>query len=70
MVIPVFFPEGADNSLGHRLLEDTVTSYTAQLSDPASLCLSVDGRRNGLEIAEQLAGRFPDSGMLCGRKPR
>ena len=58
MVIPVFFPEGADNSLGHRLLEDTVTSYTAQLSDPASLCLSVDGRRNGLEIAEQLAGRF------------
>ena len=58
IVIPVFFPEGVDTTLGETLLKDTVVAYCDQVSDPAWVCLSLDGEAFGLEIVKRMAEGF------------
>ncbi|NKB70076.1 MAG: hypothetical protein GKR89_23635 [Candidatus Latescibacteria bacterium] len=58
VVVPVYFPQGVDHSLGRRLLEDNVSSYLRYLTRPETLCLSVDGAEYGREIADDLATRL------------
>ena len=58
IVVPVYFPQGVDHSLGHRLLEDNVGAYLRYLARPETLCLSVDGAEYGREIAEDLGARL------------
>jgi hypothetical protein len=62
VVIPVYFPAGQDQRLAVALLADTVAACLSQLSEPAHLCLSVDGANHGREPALELAGRF---GVQC-----
>jgi len=53
-VIPVYFPPGRDCGLAVELLRDTVEACRQLLSQPAHLCLSVDGEEAGRPVAEQL----------------
>jgi hypothetical protein len=55
IVIPVYLPQDVDTSLAEALLTETVAAYVAQVSDPATICLSVDGERFGAARARQLA---------------
>ncbi len=61
VVIPVYFPEGLDVTQGETLLRDTVFLYCEQMSDPATICLSVDGEQCGADIAERIASEFETS---------
>ncbi len=63
IVIPVYFPEGVDTGSGAALLRDTVAMCCEQVSDPAAICLSVDGEPFGGDVAGGLAGEFGVS--LC-----
>lgn len=58
VVIPVYFPEGIDASRGEALLRDTVLMYREQVADPATICLSVDGKEFGAEIVKDLVREF------------
>jgi hypothetical protein len=58
IVIPVYFPEGVDISHGEALLRDTVFMYCKQVSDPASICLSVDGEQFGADVVNRIAREF------------
>ena len=55
IVIPVYFPTGADSGLERALLADNVRAYMQQVDDPGRICLSVDGSEHGREVAEALA---------------
>ena len=55
IVIPVYFPAGADAGPGTELLRDTARAYTALVDDPRSVCLSVDGAEHGWEITRLIA---------------
>lgn len=55
IVIPVYFPQGVDTKKGESLLADNVTLYREHVSDPASVCLSVDGKASGEEAAKRIA---------------
>ncbi len=61
IVIPVYLPEGVDTVQGEALLRDTVASYCAQVADPSTVCLSVDGENFGAQVARQLATEFQTS---------
>jgi len=63
IIIPVYFPKGVDAGRGEALLRDTVLMYSEQVSDPAAICLSVDGQQCGTDVAERIAGEFKVS--LC-----
>ena len=58
IVIPVYLPEGPDRVEGAQLLRDTVISCLAQIDDPTTVCLSVDGAKNGLDVVRALAAEF------------
>ena len=58
VVIPVYFPQEIDTLRGEQLLRDTVASYTHHVTDPAAICLSVDGADFGADVAAQLAREF------------
>jgi hypothetical protein len=62
IVIPVYLPEGVDRQCGEALLRDTAIAYRAQVADPATICLSVDGEHCGADVAYQIAS---DLGTLC-----
>jgi hypothetical protein len=61
VVIPVYLPDGVDAVQGEALLQDTVTSYCAQVAEPSNICLSVDGENFGARVARQLAAEFRTS---------
>lgn len=63
IVIPVYFPEQVEAYYRESLLRDTVSLYVEQVSDPATICLSVDGEEFGAEVARQVAREFSVS--LC-----
>jgi glycosyltransferase involved in cell wall biosynthesis len=58
IVIPVFFPEHVETYNRESLLRDTVLLYAEQVSDPAKICLSVDGEQFGAEVVKQVAQEF------------
>jgi len=62
-VIPVYFPPGRDCGLAVELLRDTVEACRQLLSQPAHLCLSVDGEEAGRPVAEEL--RRATGARLC-----
>ena len=64
VVIPVYFPEGVDIGQGKELLRETARSFCRQVAEPDRICLSVDGDRNGAEIAEAVAREFQISWCL------
>jgi hypothetical protein len=55
VVIPVYLPEGIDRRQGEALLRETAASYCAQVADPRTVCLAVDGASYGAETARRLA---------------
>lgn len=55
VVVPVYFPRGVDAAKGEDLLRDNVAAYVRQIAEPTRLCLSVDGERNGGDIARRVA---------------
>jgi hypothetical protein len=61
VVIPVYLPEGIDAARGAELLRETVQAYCAQVEDPATICLSVDGHPFGAAHASRLAEEFGTS---------
>ncbi|MGC9350290.1 MAG: hypothetical protein ACP5JG_19265, partial [Anaerolineae bacterium] len=61
VVIPVYLPEGIPVAQGEALLRDTVAGYVAQVSEPARVCLSVDGEAHGETVARQLQREFGTS---------
>ncbi len=58
VVIPVYLPSTIDTKRGEALLEDTVELACGQVTDPAHICLSVDGEACGAKAAQRLAQRF------------
>lgn len=58
MVVPVYFPENVDVTRGEDLLRDNVAACLRQVAEPARLCLSVDGERNGGDIARRVAAEY------------
>lgn len=58
VVIPVYFPENIDSSYGEELLRDNVGIYCEQVMDPQMICLSVDGRKYGEDVAGRIAEEF------------
>jgi hypothetical protein len=58
IVIPVYLPHGDDAHHGEALLRDTVVSYREHVSDPAAICLSVDGEQCGADVVSRLANEF------------
>ncbi len=57
VVIPVYFPQQIDTLRGEQLLRDTVASYTHHVTDPAAICLSVDGADFGATALAADQGR-------------
>jgi hypothetical protein len=58
VVIPVYLPDQVDTQQGAALLRETTASYCAQLGDPSTICLSVDGERFGAQAAQEIAQKF------------
>jgi len=58
VVIPVFFPDAVDISIGESLLEDTVSLFCTQVKDPGTICLSFDGGHAGLDRVKRLAEEY------------
>ena len=58
VVIPVYLPEGIDKAKGEILLRDTVLTYRGQVSDPANICLSLDGEEFGSEVVAGIVKDF------------
>ena len=67
IVIPVFFPPGVDQQVGHDLLSDTVDACVRQVERPESVCLSVDGEPYGRDVGEVLSRRFQVRLTWCPR---
>jgi len=55
VVIPVYFPEDVDRTLGAALLRDNVGLYCEQVADPKRICLTVDGKAHGEDVVAALA---------------
>jgi hypothetical protein len=55
VVIPVYIPQKVDTQQGITLLSETARSFCSQVSNPASVCLSVDGESFGAQAAQALA---------------
>jgi hypothetical protein len=55
VVIPVYLPDRVDLERGAELLRETARSWCAQLGDPSAVCLSVDGRPFGAQVAQDVA---------------
>ena len=55
VVIPVYFAPAHDRALGRALLEETLAAFCRELASPDAICLSVDGRTAGADIAADLA---------------
>jgi hypothetical protein len=58
IVIPVYLPDDVALNQGRRIIEDTVASLAREVSDPASICLSVDGSEVGRSVCRSLAEDF------------
>ena len=67
VVIPVYLPDSVDKVVGETLLRDTVAAYCAQLDDPSTICLSVDGEPFGADVVGRLANEFGVSSHISGR---
>jgi hypothetical protein len=65
VVIPIYLPESIDRKQGATLVEQTVAAYCQQVSDPAAICLSVDGEPFGGHLAQELACRYGTSLSLA-----
>jgi hypothetical protein len=63
VVIPVYLPQGAKTVPDAALLEETVAAYCAQVADPITICLSVDGMDCGVDVAQRLSAEYGVS--LC-----
>ena len=61
VVIPVYLPQGTENGPDAVLLEETTASYCAQVSEPAAICLSVDGADFGTDVAQRLSTDYGTS---------
>jgi hypothetical protein len=55
VVLPVYFQPETELAWGQALLAATVQMFVREVADPASICLSVDGRGVSLAIAEAVA---------------
>ena len=55
VVIPVYFPEGADPEFARRMLADTVFAFQQEVDDPRAICLSVDGHGAAERVARGIA---------------
>jgi hypothetical protein len=62
VVIPVYLPQKTETP-DAVLLEETVAAYCAQVADPATICLSVDGAECGSDVAQRLSAEYGAS--LC-----
>jgi hypothetical protein len=58
IVIPVYLPDQIEISLGEKLLTENVDLCCAQVTDPSTVCLSVDGEENGADVAKRLEAKF------------
>jgi hypothetical protein len=58
VVIPVYLDDAEARGHGRALLADTVKSYVSVVSDPGSICLSVDGECYGSDVARGIAEQF------------
>mgnify|MGYP006291820999 CR=1 FL=1 len=58
VVIPVHLDDVDAGGHGRTLLADTVSACVSCVSDPGSICLSVDGERYGSDVARGIAQRF------------
>ena len=67
VVIPVYFPEASahDHDIAVALLHDTVSSCLQNIGTADTICLSVDGRRNGADIASALGTEFGVSVVIA-----
>ncbi|NQZ67884.1 MAG: hypothetical protein HRT89_07420 [Lentisphaeria bacterium] len=64
VVIPVFLNPQKDNTLSTALLRETVIQYLHEIDNPANICLSVDGKNCGAEIAEGIASEYSLSHVI------
>jgi hypothetical protein len=61
IVIPVYLPQETEDSPDVALLEETIAAYCAQVADPVTVCLSVDGEAFGMEAAQMLSAEYGTS---------
>ena len=58
IIIPVYFAQDMDPAVGIELLSNTIIMFVREISDPAMICLSVDGPGPARQIAQQVASDF------------
>lgn len=64
IVIPVYLPKTIDTNKGKCLLRDTILMYCEQVSDPSTICLSVDGEEFGAEVVRGISEEFNVSSYI------
>ena len=55
IVVPVYIPKIVDTDQGQALLQDNVAALLPCVDNPSAICLSVDGKENGQDIAQHLS---------------
>lgn len=58
VVIPAYFPPGAENDRMRSLLEETALSYCHELGDAQAVCLCADGPGEAAEAMEELRKEY------------
>lgn len=58
IVIPVYFGPNSDPTAATAILASTVQMFVREVSNPQSICLSVDGPGLGVEVARMVAAQF------------
>ena len=58
IIVPVYLPDDITLDQGRGIIEDTVAALAREVSDPASICLSVDGSEVGRSVCGPLADDF------------
>jgi hypothetical protein len=69
VVIPVYFGPNSDPDHARAILAGTVQMFVREISDPQSICLSVDGPEAGVAIAGDIATHF-SLRMVVGERNR
>jgi hypothetical protein len=67
VVITVYVRHEADRTKHVELLDDTVHMFVREVSDPAAICLSVDGPGIAVDIAEEIARKYGTNLVVSDR---
>lgn len=54
IVIPVYVPEGVNRDDAHALVRDTAELFSDLVTEPRSVCLSLDGAEFGLDLVQRI----------------